>query len=200
MPNRTNSAIDRALEGRLDRLTQSCLKSGSIDLNLYSEYDVKRGLRDANGKGVLTGLTEISDVVSHKLIDGNKIPSDGELYYQGYNVKDLIEGEENDLFKFEESTYLLLFGELPTKAQLQEFIEILGEARELPENFVRDVIMKAPSQDMMNVLQKSVLTLYSYDSNPNAIDIPNILKQSLALIAQFPLISVYGYRSYLRSK
>ncbi len=196
MPNRTNSAIDRALEGRLDRLTQSCLKSGSIDLNLYSEYDVKRGLRDANGKGVLTGLTEISDVVSHKLIDGNKIPSDGELYYQGYNVKDLIEGEDNDLFKFEESTYLLLFGELPTKAQLQEFIEILGEARELPENFVRDVIMKAPSQDMMNVLQKSVLTLYSYDSNPNAIDIPNILKQSLALIAQFPLISVYGYQAY----
>ena len=196
MPNRTNTAIDRALEGRLDRLTQSCLKSGSIDLNLYSEYDVKRGLRDANGKGVLTGLTEISDVVSHKLIDGNKIPSDGELYYQGYNVKDLIEGEENDLFKFEESTYLLLFGELPTKDQLQEFIEILGEARELPENFVRDVIMKAPSQDMMNVLQKSVLTLYSYDTNPNAIDIPNILKQSLALIAQFPLISVYCYQAY----
>ncbi len=181
---------------RFDKFVDYCLKSGQIDLNLYSEYDVKRGLRDSNGNGVLTGLTEISDVMGYKIENGRKMPDDGNLYYQGYNVKDLINGFRERKFGFEETTYLLLFGELPTQAQLSEFLDILGNWRELPGKFVRDVIMKATSEDMMNVLQKSVLTLYSYDENPNDISIKNVLNQSLHLIAQFPLISVYGYQAY----
>ncbi len=181
---------------RFDKFVDYCLKSGQIDLNLYTEYDVKRGLRDSNGNGVLTGLTEISDVMGYKIENGRKMPDDGSLYYQGYNVKDLINGFKDRKFGFEETTYLLLFGELPTQSQLHEFLEIIGNWRELPGKFVRDVIMKATSEDMMNVLQKSVLTLYSYDENPNDISIKNVLNQSLHLIAQFPLISVYGYQAY----
>ncbi|NBK90840.1 citrate/2-methylcitrate synthase [bacterium 1XD21-13] len=184
------------VDERLEKLVEYSMRSGQIDGKLYEEYDVKRGLRDSSGKGVLTGLTEISDVVSFGYVDGEKVPIDGELYFQGVNVQDLVKGFANRRFAFEEATYLLLFGKLPTKEQLDEFIELLGEFRSLPETFVRDVVMKAPSSNMMNTLQKCVLTLYSYDENPEDISIANVLQQSLRLIAQFPLFCVYGYHAY----
>jgi citrate synthase len=181
---------------RLAELVKYCMISGELDLDLYEKYDVKRGLRESDGKGVLTGLTEISDVVAFKEVDGKKVPQDGELFFQGYNVMDLKEGFATRKFNYEETVYLLLFGALPNQQQLQSFIEILSQYRELPNKFVRDVIMKAPSMDIMNALQRSVLTLYSYDENPDDISIPNVLKQSLSLIATFPLISVYAYHAY----
>ena len=181
---------------RLEELVKYCMISGSIDQSLYGKYDVKRGLRESDGKGVLTGLTEISDVVAFRMEDGVKTPIDGELYFQGYNIMDLKEGFSGRKFNFEEITYLLLFGALPNRTQLNAFIEILSQFRELPSKFVRDVIMKAPSSDIMNAMQKSVLTLYSYDDNPDDISVPNVLKQSLGLIATFPLISVYAYHAY----
>ena len=187
---------DRNVDEKVQKLVEYSMKSGKIDVDLYAEYDVKRGLRDSSGKGVLTGLTEISDVVSFGYIDGEKVPIDGELYYPGVHVQDLIRGEANRRFAFEETTYLLLFGKLPTKAQLREFIDILGIYRERPDTFVRDVIMKAPSSNMMNTLQKCVLTMYSYDGNPEDISVGNVLRQCLQLIAQFPLYSVYGYHAY----
>ena len=179
-----------------NELVDYCLISGEIDLALYTEYDVKRGLRDKNGKGVLTGLTEIADVVAYKVENGDKVPTDGELYYQGYNVFDLVVGNENKRFAFEEATYLLIFGKLPTKEQLERFIGILTSLSELTNQFVRDVIMKKPSANIMNALQKSVLTLYSYDDNPDDISVPNVLLQSLQLIAKLPLISVYSYHAH----
>lgn len=182
---------------QFDKLVKYCMASGAINLDLYEEYDVKRGLRDANGKGVLTGLTEISDVVSYKTVAGRKIPSEGSLYYQGYNVNDLVAGFGDMKFGFEETTYLLLFGELPNKAQLDSFKEILAEMQELSGQFIRDVIMKAPSSNIMNALQKGILTLYSYDPNPDDVSVPNVLRQSLQLISKLPLISVYAYHSYL---
>lgn len=191
------SDTDRKIRDiRLAELVKYCMISGALDLNLYQEYDVKRGLRESDGKGVLTGLTEISDVVAFKTVNGEKEPQFGELYYQGYNVMDLKEGFSKRKFNFEETVYLLLFGALPNQQQLHSFIEILSQYRELPNKFVRDVIMKAPSMDVMNALQRSVLTLYSYDENPDDISIPNVLKQCLSLIAAFPLISVYAYHSY----
>jgi citrate synthase len=180
----------------LEEYVRFCHESGRIDLNLYEEYNVKRGLRDSNGRGVLTGLTEISDVVAFKVEDGERIPIDGELYFQGYEVRDLVNGFKNSKYGFEETTYLLLFGELPTKAQLDAFIEVMEDLRQLPESFNRDVIMKAPSSDMMNVLQKCVLTLYTYDEAPNDISIKNVLMQCLKLIAQLPVMAAYGYQAY----
>lgn len=182
---------------QFDELVKYCMASGAINLDLYEEYDVKRGLRDANGKGVLTGLTEISDVVSYKTVAGRKIPFEGSLYYQGYNVNDLVAGFGDMKFGFEETTYLLLFGELPNKAQLDSFKEILAEMQELSGQFIRDVIMKAPSSNIMNALQKGILTLYSYDPNPDDVSVPNVLRQSLQLISKLPLISVYAYHAYL---
>ncbi len=184
------------VDEKFDKLVEYSKVSGKIDIRLYAEYDVKRGLRDSGGKGVLTGLTEISDVNSFGYIDGERVPIDGELFYQGVSVQDLIKGFANRRFAFEETTYLLLFGKLPTRRQLSEFIDILGELRQLPDTFVRDVIMKAPSSNMMNTLQKCVLTQYSYDPAPEDISIDNVLKQSLRMIAQFPLFSVYGYHAY----
>ena len=185
------------LEEKLNQLVEFSKNSGQIDLTLYTEYDVKRGLRDSTGKGVLTGLTEISDVVSFKYDEfGRKVPDDGHLYYQGYDVEKLIQGFENRRFGFEEITYLLMFGELPSKVQLDDFVEILSYYRDLPDTFVRDVIMKATSKNMMNSLQKGVLTLYSYDEDPDNITIPNVLKQELSLIAKFPFIAVYSYHAY----
>lgn len=181
---------------RLAELVKYCMISGRLDLSLYEEYDVKRGLRESDGKGVLTGLTEISDVVAFKNANGKKVPQEGQLYYQGYNIMDLQKGFVNRRFNFEEIIYLLLFGALPNKQQLHSFIDILAQYRELPNKFVRDVIMKAPSMDVMNALQRSVLTLYSYDENPDDISIQNVLKQCLSLIATFPLISVYAYHAY----
>lgn len=181
----------------LQKLIEYSRKSGKIDLTLYQEYDVKRGLRDSNGKGVLTGLTEISDVDGFRNTpDGNRVPSEGRLYYQGYNINDLIGGMRNRRFGFEEITYLLLFGDLPTEEQLGKFIDILSDFRSLPEEFTRDVIMKAPSTNMMNMLQKCVLTLYSYDENPEDISISNVLRQALGLIAKMPLLAVYSYHTH----
>ena len=181
---------------RLDVMTQYCTDFGKFDQDLYIEYDVKRGLRDSNGKGIVTGLTEISDVVAFKSVRGRKLPIDGELYFQGYNIYDLIDGSAGSRFGFEEITYLLLFGSLPDEKQLEEFLEILGNYRDLPDHFVRDIIMNSPNANMMNILQKSILTLYSYDAAPEDISIGNVLRQSLQLIARFPMISVYGYHSY----
>lgn len=180
----------------IDEYVRFCNESGKIDLNLYEEYNVKRGLRDSNGRGVLTGLTEVSDVVAFRVEEGERIPIPGELYFQGYEVKKLVAGQKHSLYGFEEATYLLLFGELPTKPQLDSFVEVLGNLRQLPDSFNRDVIMKAPSNDMMNVLQKCVLTLYSYDDNPDDLSIKNVLKQCLRLIAQFPVMAAYGYQAY----
>ena len=196
MDNESMMALSKQLEVEFDSLVENCLVSGAIDLNLYQEYDVKRGLRDSSGKGVLTGLTEISDVTGYDIVNGVKEPADGKLFYQGYNVKKLVGEGIKKKFAFEETTYLLLFGKLPTAEQLEVFIEVVASLQELSGQFVRDVIMKAPSANLMNGLQKSVLTLYSYDSNPDDISIPNVLRQSLQLIAKLPLIAVYNYHAY----
>ena len=179
------------------QLSKLCEETATIDPALYSEYDVKRGLRDINGKGVLVGLTQISDVCATKLENGVPVPADGNLYYRGYNVKDIVKGMNDDShFGFEESTYLLLFGKLPNRQQLHDFSSLLSEYRTLPTSFVRDIIMKAPSRDMMNTLARSVLTLYSYDDKADDISLPNVLRQCLQLISLFPLLSVYGYQAY----
>ena len=185
---------------RDDRLMELADHSGGltrkIDPSLYSEYGVKRGLREANGRGVLTGLTEISDVNGHRDEDGKSISIPGELYFQGYKINDLVDGFRNHRFNFEEATYLLLFGELPNRRELRDFIDLLAEYRELPSKFVRDVIMKAPSANIMNGMQRSVLTLYSYDKNPDDISLPNVLRQSMLLIGVMPMIAVYNYHAY----
>lgn len=171
--------------------------SNCIDADLYSAYDVKRGLRDKNGKGVLCGLTEISEVTSWEMRDGEKVAIPGILCYRGYNVKELV-GHciAENRFGFEETVYLLLFGKLPNKAEFDDFKNMLSEFRVLPRNFVRDVIMKAPSKDIMNMLARCVLNLYSYDPDPENISVSNVLRQSLQLIAQFPLLAAYSYRAY----
>ena len=181
----------------IEALTKICEDYSKMDVSLYGKYDVKRGLRDINGKGVLAGLTQISNIVSYKEEDGKSVPCDGELYYRGINVEELTKGFlQEKRFGFEEATYLLLFGTLPSQQQLDDFCKILGEQRCLPRNFVRDVIMKAPSRDMMNTLSRSVLTLYSYDTNPEDISLPNVLRQCINLISIFPMLSVYGYQAH----
>lgn len=172
-------------------------RNNLINPELYSKYDVKRGLRDISGRGVLTGLTEICDVHAYTLSDGEYIPCEGRLYYRGINVEDIIAGCSKDgRFGFEEVTYLLLYGDLPSQEQLQDFNRLLEYYRELPPSFVRDIIMKAPSKDMMNTLARSVLTLYSYDEQADDISLENVLRQGLQLISVFPLLSVYGYQAY----
>lgn len=184
-------------EKMLERLVEKGRKSGTINMALYQEYDVKRGLRDSNGKGVLTGLTEISDVSGTNVTNsGRRIPAEGDLYYQGYNVSDLVSGLSNRRFGFEEITYLLLFGSLPKKQELEDFINILADFRNLPEEFTRDIIMRAPSKNIMNSLQKCVLSLYSYDQNAEAIDVQNLVRQSISLVAKMPLMAVYSYHAY----
>ena len=182
---------------RLQELAEICVSKSLIPADLYPKYQVNRGLRNQKGEGVITGLTEISEVNSFKMIDGVKTPIEGELFYRGVHINDLVSGfMDENRFGFEETVYLLLFGQLPTKEQLDEFNQLLVSYRTLPVNFVRDVVLKAPSNDMMNSLAKSVLTLYSYDHHANENDIPNVLRQSLQLIALFPLLSVYGYQAY----
>lgn len=177
-------------------LANLCVENNNIDTELYSKYDVKRGLRDVNGKGVLTGLTEISEIISSKNIDGKSIPCEGELYYRGVNINDLVGGFVKDKrFGFEEATYLLLFGKLPDKKQLADFSGLISDFRKLPTTFVRDIMMKSPSNDIMNSLARGVLTLYAYDDAPNDISIPNVLRQCIELIALFPLLAVYGYQA-----
>ena len=196
--NDSMMALSDVLNNKFDELLENCMKSGVIDLNLYQEYDVKRGLRDSTGKGVLTGLTEISDVSGYNIVEGVKEPADGKLYYQGYdvNIAGITKINSNKRYAFEETTYLLLFGKLPDREQLKTFVEILTSLQELSAQFIRDVIMKAPSPNLMNGLQRSVLTLYSFDSNPDDISVPNVLRQSLQLVAKLPLIAVYNYHAY----
>lgn len=172
-------------------------ESNSIDKELYTKYEVKRGLRDLNGKGVLAGLTNISDVQAFKEVDGKEVPCEGSLFFRGYNIKDLVNGFlDAKQMGFEETAYLLLFGELPTEDQLKEFHYIMAERRVLPPNFVRDIIMKTPSQDMMNNISRSILTLYAYDDKAEDTSLPNVLRQCLNLISQFPRLMVYGYHAY----
>lgn len=178
-------------------LSKLCTENGQICPALYTQYQVNRGLRDVNGNGVLTGLTEISEIQSSKLVDGKKVSCEGKLFYRGYDVEALVAGFLKDKrFGFEETAFLLLFGDLPDKQQLAEFNSLLARYRSLPTSFVRDIIMKAPSRDMMNTLARSVLTLYSYDESADDISIPNVLRQCLQLIALFPMLSVYGYQAY----
>lgn len=171
--------------------------AGIIEQDLFTKFDVKRGLRDVNGKGVLAGLTNISDVRASKIVDGEQIPIHGNLFYRGYNVRDLVDGfTRENRFGFEEITYLLLFDKLPNREELNSFTRLLSEYRSLPTSFVRDIIMKAPSRDMMNTLARSVLTLYSYDDRADDTSIPNVLRQCLQLISMFPLLTIYGYNAY----
>lgn len=178
-------------------LTDLCLTNSSIDPALYGQYKVNRGLRDLQGNGVLTGLTEISEIQSFEFVDGEKIPCEGKLFYRGIDVEDIVNGFINEKrFGFEESTYLLIFGKMPTAEELAEFSSLLAKYRTLPTSFVRDIILKAPSSDMMNTLARSVLTLHAYDTKANDISIPNVLRQGLLLTGVFPLLAVYGYQAF----
>ena len=195
-----NKSVDRALfeiTPEIQHFAGLCEKNNAIDKELYTKYEVKRGLRDLNGKGVLAGLTNISDVCAKKIVNGEEVPCAGNLYYRGYNIKDLVGGFlKEDHFGFEEIAYLLLFGELPSSSELEMFHETLVERRTLPPNFVRDVIMKAPSGDMMNSLSREILNLYSYDDKADDTTISNVLRQCLNLISQFPMLMVYSYHAY----
>ena len=173
-----------------------CIDNDSIPKALYTDYGVKKGLRDENGQGVLTGLTNISSVRAFDVIDGEKVPCDGELLYRGYDVTKLVKGAGDKRFIFEESAYLLLFGDLPDATQLEEFRHIIANCMELPTNFTRDVIMKAPSADIMNSMTRSILTLASYDDRKDDLSIENVLRQSIQLISTFPMLAVYGYHAY----
>lgn len=190
---KTMMDLNPELEGLFQSLVTENMSSSVIDQNLYVEYDVKRGLRDSNGAGVLTGLTEISDVIGYKLENGVKVPSDGHLYYQGIDINELVDGVKDRKYAFEETTYLLLFGELPNEKQLDDFKTILHNQMDLSKKFTRDVIMKAPSSNIMNALQRCILTLYSYDSKAEDISAPNVLLQSINLIAKLPVIAAYAY-------
>ena len=173
-----------------------CQKHDVVQPDLYQEYGVKRGLRDEEGRGVLTGLTNISEITAFREENGKKIPCDGQLLYRGYDVKDLVKGSMNQRFVFEEGAYLLLFGELPNTEELHEFQRIIADSMEMPTNFTRDVIMKAPSFDIMNSMTRSVLTLASYDDMTTNLDIDNVLRQSIQLISIFPMLAVYAYHAY----
>ena len=174
-----------------------CIENDTISDSLFQEYGVNRGLRDVNGKGVLTGLTRISKIISFKEDENGKAtPCDGELWYRGYNVQSLIRSIGRDEFGFEKAAYLLLFGELPNQEELDEFTKVLGESRTLPTNFTRDVIMKAPSKDIMNSMTRSILTLAAYDDHTSDGSIQNNIRQCIQLIAIFPMLAVYGYHAY----
>jgi citrate synthase len=186
-----------AVTPEIETLARRYLTDHAIRPEMYVKYAVNRGLRDLNGNGVLTGLTEISEIQSSKMVDGEKVPCEGKLYYRGVDVEKIVAGFITEKrYGFEETVYLLLFGELPGAAQLADFQRLLAGYRSLPTNFVRDVILKAPNADMMNTLARSVLTLYSYDAHATDNSIENVLRQSLQMIALFPLLSVYGYQAY----
>lgn len=183
----------------LNRLSDLAKVNDPIESDLYVKYDVKRGLRNANGTGVLVGLTRIGDVVGYEMKDGEKIAIPGRLVYRGYDVADLVkDADSNNMFGYEQCVYLLLFGKLPTKAELEEFTAFLGSKRVLPEHFTEDMIMKAPSSDIMNKLARGVLASYSYDDNPEDRSIPNILRQCIELISRFSTIVAYGYQAKRR--
>lgn len=196
MPSKNKKDYSK-ITPQIENYANICLREEKIPSELYIEHKVNRGLRDLNGRGVLTGLTEVSEIISKEVIDGEEVPCRGRLSYRGYSIESLVDGFINDgRFGFEEIIYLLLFGNLPSREQLDEFCQVLGEYRSLPESFVRDIIMKAPSNDMMNSLARSVLTLYSYDNNPDDTSIPNVLRQCIQLISMFPMLSVYSYQAY----
>lgn len=180
-----------------EKYSKICEKNDNIEKELFTEYGVKRGLRDLNGRGVLTGITNISRVESTKLVNGEPVPCEGKLYFRGYKIQDLVQGfMKNNRYGFEEVTYLLLFGELPDNEELEGFKHMMAAARRLPTNFVRDVVMKAPSADIMNTLTRSVLTLASYDRNMADTSVENVIRQSIHLISIFPVLSVYGYHAF----
>lgn len=181
----------------LEKKASECEEHSKIDSDLYAKYEVKRGLRDLSGQGVLTGLTEISEIRSYTIVDRDMIPCEGKLYFRGVDVEEIVDGFlQEKRFGYEEVVYLLLFGELPTETQLEELKQLLSEYRaSLPPAFVRDIIMKAPSVDLMNTLARSVLTLYSYDKKADDTSTANVLRQCLQLIALFPMFAVYGYQA-----
>lgn len=192
-----NLQMEHSLEQNVVDWIEKIQKCNQVNPELYVKYEVKRGLRDISGKGVLAGLTRIGEVHSYIMDEFEMIPVPGKLMYRGIDVTDLINGFQKDKrFGFEETCYLLLMGDLPTKAQLEAFEAVLAQYRNLPENFTRDMILKSPSKDMMNVLARSVLLLYSYDEAPDDISVQNVLRQSLQLIAMFPLLATYGYQAF----
>lgn len=186
-----------AKQTKIEELSELCRANYQIDPELYTKYDVKRGLRDINGKGVCAGLTNISQIIPGTEVNGETQLGDGQLLFRGYHIEDLVNGFISEKrFGYEETVYLLLFGQLPNQKELEDFSTLLRSCRSLPPSFTRDVIMKSPSEDMMNTLAKSVLALYSYDHNPNDTSLPNVLRQCIGLIAQFPSIAVYGYQAF----
>jgi len=185
------------LTPEIEALAALTLSNSRINPDDYVIHDVKRGLRDLNGRGVVAGLTEISEILAFETRDGKRVPCDGKLYYRGINVEDLVAGALREgRYACEQAAYLLMFGTLPNRAALEEFSSLLSYYRTLPNNFVRDVILKAPTHDMMNTLARSVLTLASYDDRADDISLPNVTRQCLQLLAVFPLLSVYGYQAY----
>ena len=196
MPTIHRYVDEEKLMPQINKYADRCVANSCIDPSLYGKYNVKSGLREKGGQGVLTGLTEIGDVHSFDMVDGVAVPCEGKLFYRGIDINEIVKGFiDEDRFGFEEVTYLLLFGELPTKKRLENFNHVLSEYRTLPSSFVRDIIMKAPSSDMMNQLARSVLSLYSWDDNPDDTSVPNVLRQCLSLISRVPLISVYSYHA-----
>lgn len=187
----------QAMKENFERFARLCKENTAIDSKLYSQYEVKKGLRDLNGRGVLAGLTQISTILAYEEVDGESVPCEGKLLYRGVNIYDLVGGlmKENRL-GYEETAYLLLFGQLPDKHELEVFNHTLARLRTLPKNFVRDIVMKGPSKDMMNTLSKSVLMLAAYDHNSDDLSLPNVLRQCMMLIGVFPMLAVYGYHAY----
>ncbi|WP_312280464.1 citrate synthase [Oscillibacter sp.] len=186
---------------KIRALEEQWEKKNYIDPGLYRKYNVRRGLRDENGQGVLTGLTRVGEIQSYSVDQGGKLlPEDGVLYYRGIDCRELVRGSEGRRLAFEESAYLLLFGELPTEVQLRDFCVQLATYRTLPSNFLRDVILKAPPQDLMNSMQRAVLTLFCYDDQPNDISLGNVLRQSLQMVAIMPLLAIYAYQAYRFNK
>lgn len=194
--NEAALSADREIMTDLEVLNEKLLNKHRINPNLYVEFDVKRGLRDSAGKGVLTGLTEISDVSGYDLVNGRQIPSEGKLYYQGVDVNELVNGLKGRKYGFEETIYLLLFGTLPGEKDMKRFLEVFYDMQALKNSFVRDVVMKASSENIMNALQRCVLSLYTYDAGAEDISVKNVLRQSLELIAKLPLLAVYSYHAY----
>ena len=179
-----------------DVFTGNLVENNSIDPELYNKWDVKRGLRNANGSGVVVGLTRVGDVQVYEVKGEEKLPVDGKLFYRGYDIEDLVKNcLAEDRFGFEEVSYLLLFGKLPDAGQLGAFERLLGERRALPDGFIRDMILTAPSRSIMNKLARSVLALYSYDENPDDVSVENVLRQSIDLIAYFPALIASGYQA-----
>ena len=173
-----------------------CREADRLSPEMFDKYEVQRGLRDKNGNGVVTGLTNVSRIEAFKMVDGVKTPCEGRLWYRGYDCIELVKGFNGKRPGFEEISYLLLFGRLPDQEQLEEFRDVLADSRTLPTNFTRDVIMKAPNSDIMNSLTRSVLTLASYDRNCNDTSVENVLRQCMRLIGVFPMLAVYGYHAY----